>query len=142
MASTISNTSATKTKSKTPKMTTNVADVKKNEIKDIIKDIEENIENNDNNKDGNKKRHFRVIMDGFEIKDAKGRFSGKKPKQAANKALSSIIKKIESEGHQVPENIKYTLIECTRKDKIKNGGDVKKPKNKRKKKYKQYHYIR
>ena len=94
----------------------------------------------------NKKRHFKVIMNGCEIKDAKGRFSGKKPKQAANKALTSIVKKFESEEKPCPADVKFTLIECTRKKKEDKKSANKKAldkklKNKAKKKYKQYHYI-
>ena len=57
-------------------------------------------------------RFFKVIVDGNE---AHGRFSGMKPKQAASKALSSILKsRDDKEG-----KIKFSIIECTRGSKHK-----------------------
>lgn len=66
-------------------------------------------------------RYFKAIVEGGE---AHGRFSGAKPKQAANKALTSILKSKEQTGGNVNGEIKFTIVECTRGSK-----------------HKQYHYI-
>lgn len=92
-----------------------------------------------------KKRHFKVIVEGKEFADAKGRFSGNKPKQAANKALTSIVKQLLKDNQQVPEHIKFTLVESTRKkkeDPAKLGRAKSTDKKKKvKKPPKQYHYV-
>jgi len=56
-------------------------------------------------------RYFKVIIDEG---DAHGRFSGQKPKQAANKALTSILKSKEKDGDNVAGKIKFSIVECTR----------------------------
>lgn len=61
-------------------------------------------------------RYFKVIVDGG---DAHGRFSGSKPKQAANKALTSILKTREQTGGGVSGEIKFSIVECTRGSKHK-----------------------
>lgn len=61
-------------------------------------------------------RYFKVIVDGGE---AHGRFSGSKPKQAANKALTSILKTKEQTGGGVAGEIKFSIVECTRGSKHK-----------------------
>lgn len=66
-------------------------------------------------------RYFKAIVEGGE---AHGRFSGAKPKQAANKALTSILKTKEQKGGAVNGEIKFTIIECTRGSK-----------------HKEYHYV-
>jgi hypothetical protein len=45
-----------------------------------------------------------------------GRYSGKKPKQAASKALTGIVKNCELEGNQ---SVKFLMAECTRGSKKK-----------------------
>lgn len=57
-------------------------------------------------------RYFKVVVDGSE---AHGRFSGTKPKQAASKALSSILKERDNKEGK----IKFSIIECTRGSKHK-----------------------
>lgn len=67
--------------------------------------------------DGKKRsRFFKVIYDEHE---ATGRFSGTKPKQAANKALTSILKTRQKEGKGVEGEIKFCIVECTRGSKQK-----------------------
>lgn len=66
--------------------------------------------------DEKRPRYFKLIYGG----EQKGRFSGNKPKQAANKALTSIIKKKEEQGEEVINvEIKFALKECTRWNKKK-----------------------
>jgi len=66
---------------------------------------------NQTEEEDSRTRYFKVIVDGGE---AHGRFSGSKPKQAANKALTSIVKSRESIGQQTEGQIKFSIIECTR----------------------------
>ncbi len=61
-------------------------------------------------------RYFKVV---YENGQPKGRFSGTKPKQAANKALTSILKTRESDGKSTTVKIKFSIIECTRGSKHK-----------------------
>jgi hypothetical protein len=61
-------------------------------------------------------RYFKVV---YENGQPKGRFSGTKPKQAANKALTSILKTRESDGKSTTTKIKFSIIECTRGSKHK-----------------------
>ena len=61
-------------------------------------------------------RFFKVVVDGG---DPHGRFSGNKPKQAANKALTSILKTREQNGGGASGEIKFSIIECTRGSKHK-----------------------
>jgi len=55
-------------------------------------------------------RFFKVVVDG----EVFGRFSGSKPKQAANKALTSILRKRTSEKKSTTGNINFSIVECTR----------------------------
>jgi hypothetical protein len=61
-------------------------------------------------------RYFKVV---YEKGQPKGRFSGTKPKQAANKALTSILKNRESDGKSTTTKIKFSIVECTRGSKHK-----------------------
>jgi len=72
----------------------------------------------DGDEEGNSRtRFFKVIVDGGE---AHGRFSGTKPKQAANKALTSILKTKEQKGGAgATGEIKFSIVECTRGSKHK-----------------------
>lgn len=70
-----------------------------------------------NGEENSRTRFFKVIVDGGE---AHGRFSGNKPKQAANKALTSILKSKEQiDGPSPSGEIKFSIIECTRGSKHK-----------------------
>ena len=66
---------------------------------------------------GHKKRYFRCV---YKTKEGEivevGRYSGIKPKQAASKALSAIIKKTKL---KIGEPVKYLIQECTRGSKKK-----------------------
>ena len=65
-----------------------------------------------------KKRFFKCIMidtDGNPI--CTGRYSGKKPKQAAGKACTRIFKQYEDD--EIPEKIIFGMHECTRSSKKK-----------------------
>lgn len=61
-------------------------------------------------------RYFKVKVEGQE---AHGRFSGSKPKQAANKALTSILKAREKDGQPTDGQIRFSIVECTRGSKHK-----------------------
>ena len=62
----------------------------------------------------NRKRYFKLFVDGEE---AHGRFCGAKPKQAANKAFTSLSKTNEQVGGAGP--YKFSIVECTRGSKHK-----------------------
>ncbi len=55
-------------------------------------------------------RYFRCIYSD----DTFGRFSGYKPKQAAGKALTSILRQREKEGQDLSQEVSFSMIECTR----------------------------
>ncbi len=55
-------------------------------------------------------RYFRCIY----TDNTFGRFSGYKPKQAAGKALTSILKQRQQEGKDLAEEIGFSMVECTR----------------------------
>lgn len=62
-------------------------------------------------------RYFKLMYGG----EVKGRFCGRKPKQAANKAFSSIIKeKLSGGGNGVISNVEFSIRECTRGSKQKD----------------------
>lgn len=66
----------------------------------------------------NKLRYFKLIYND----EIQGRYCGKKPKQAANKAFSSIIKDMKKGGIQhggVNVDINFSIRECTRNSKHK-----------------------
>jgi len=71
---------------------------------------------------GSKTRFFKVVVGDTELPH--GRFSGSKPKQAANKALTSIFKSKEQSGGGVTGKVKFSIVECTRNSK-----------------HKKYHYV-
>ncbi len=60
---------------------------------------------------GTNTRYFKVVIEG---EDPHGRFSGTKPKQAANKALTSLLKTKEKDGKKTDGKIKFSIVECTR----------------------------
>jgi len=62
-------------------------------------------------KAGSRSRFFKVVS-GDE--DPHGRFSGSKPKQAAAKALTSILRAKEESGDSTEGKIKFSIVECTR----------------------------
>ena len=73
--------------------------------------------------EGNSKtRFFKVLVGDNETPH--GRFSGNKPKQAANKALTSIFKTKEQTGGSFTGKVKFSIVECTRGSK-----------------HKRYHYV-
>ena len=55
-------------------------------------------------------RYFRCIYNA----DTFGRFSGYKPKQAAGKALTSILRHLDKEGQDLFSEVPFSMIECTR----------------------------
>ena len=61
-------------------------------------------------------RYFKVK---YNNQSPTGRFSGTKPKQAANKALTSILKLREGAGESTKVKIKFSIVECTRGSKHK-----------------------
>lgn len=105
--------SAKKTSAKKPKKTTKK--VTKKKVKDTKKKIPPIFLTLEK-----RTRYFKLIFNG----EPKGRFAGNKPKQAANKALTSIIKDKSKNGEKVIDvDIKFSLKECTRwnKKKCKKG---------------------
>jgi hypothetical protein len=64
-----------------------------------------------------KTRFFKVLTGDDEAPH--GRFSGNKPKQAANKALTSIFKSKEQSGGSITGKVKFSIVECTRGSKHK-----------------------
>lgn len=66
---------------------------------------------------GNKNRFFKIFN--CDSDECKGRFAGKKPKQAANKALTSILKDMENKEEDTTIAIPFSIIECTRGSKRK-----------------------
>lgn len=61
-------------------------------------------------------RYFKIVG---EDGSTHGRFSGKKPKQAANKALTSILKEKKTANKDTKGLIKFSIVECTRGSKHK-----------------------
>ena len=67
---------------------------------------------------GGKLRYFKL----FYNEEYQGRYCGRKPKQAANKAFSSIIKDMKKNGNQkggVNVDINFSIRECTRNSRHK-----------------------
>jgi len=67
---------------------------------------------------GGKLRYFKL----FYNDEFQGRYCGRKPKQAANKAFSSIVKDMKKNGNQkggVNVDINFSIRECTRNSKHK-----------------------
>jgi len=72
----------------------------------------------DDEQNGGKLRYFKL----FYNDEYQGRYCGRKPKQAANKAFSSIIKEMKKNGNQkggVNVDINFSIRECTRNSKHK-----------------------
>lgn len=61
-------------------------------------------------------RYFKVILAGG---DPQGRFSGTKPKQAATKALTSILRTKKSNEESTVGEFEFSIVECTRGSKHK-----------------------
>lgn len=61
--------------------------------------------------DAPKSRYFKLIVGDDE---PRGRFSGKKPKQAASKALTALLNERRSNGDTTEGNFSFTMVECTR----------------------------
>ena len=63
-----------------------------------------------------KKRFFQIVdADG----NTEGRFAGHKPKQAANKAFTSLLKKQTGGGKGPSGKIEFSIVECTRNSRHK-----------------------
>lgn len=63
------------------------------------------------------KRFFKLVSSTGE--SPAGRFSGMKPKQAANKALTTILKNLKDLGEKCEGKFKFSIVECTRGSKHK-----------------------
>ncbi len=88
-------------------------EAKKEEVKAVAQDDDEEGE-----VAGSKLRYFKLIYND----EVQGRYCGKKPKQAANKAFSSIIKDLKKTGLQnggVNVDLNFSIRECTRNSKHK-----------------------
>lgn len=95
---------ATKAKSAPAKKTVSKAAKSASKAKSAVKAKEEGVV------EEKKGRHFKCIYNG----ETFGRFSGSKPKQAANKALTSLVK-----THNITNEIEFSIVECTRGSKRK-----------------------
>ncbi len=84
------------------------AETPKEEVKAVVAK-EEPVESA---QEGGKRRvrYFRCIY----TENTFGRFSGYKPKQAAGKALTSILKQRQQDGKDLAEEISFSMVECTR----------------------------
>merc|ERR1712139_87667 len=90
--------------------------VVKNKAKQIV--VDEQMEDGVSDAKTNKQRYFKLIYNN----EIQGRYCGKKPKQAANKAFSSIIKDLKKNGNEsggVNVDINFSIRECTRNSKHK-----------------------
>merc|ERR1712139_67143 len=88
----------------------------KNKAKQIV--VDEQMEDGVSDAKTNKQRYFKLIYNN----EIQGRYCGKKPKQAANKAFSSIIKDLKKNGNEsggVNVDINFSIRECTRNSKHK-----------------------
>lgn len=68
-------------------------------------------------KDKKKSRSFKVRLENAE--KSYGRYTGDSPYQAANKALSELIRKRKKKGQSTNGKIKFSLIESTKGSKHK-----------------------
>ncbi len=86
------------------------------EVKDEKEeDLKEDDEKVDIQQGGRKIRYFKCIYGGTDENINKfGRFCGYKPKQAANKALTSILKVRRKNNENLFDVIPFSMIECTR----------------------------
>ena len=76
------------------------------------------VEEDEEQQTNSRLRYFKLIYND----EVQGRYCGKKPKQAANKAFSSIIKDMKKGGNQqggVNVDINFSIRECTRNSKHK-----------------------
>jgi hypothetical protein len=89
----------------------------------VVKKTKVQKNSNDENEDEEEepgKRYFKCIMITSEDEViATGRYSGKKPKQAASKACTKLFEDIIESGQELPEHIIYGMHECTRASKKK-----------------------
>ena len=90
--------------------------------KTVTKKEEKEDEEGEEGVEGSKTRFFKVVIG--DVEAPHGRFSGSKPKQAANKALTSIFKSKEQSGGSLTGKVKFSIVECTRGSK-----------------HKKYHYV-
>ena len=74
--------------------------------------VEDKVEVEEVAQEGGKRRvrYFRCVYSD----DTFGRFSGYKPKQAAGKALTSILRHREKEGQDLAQEVTFSMVECTR----------------------------
>jgi len=80
--------------------------------------VDEQMEEGGSDAKSSKQRYFKLIYND----EIQGRYCGKKPKQAANKAFSSIIKDLKKNGNEegaVNVDINFSIKECTRNSKHK-----------------------
>jgi len=94
-----------------PKVEVKVVEAKV-EVKEVA--AQENGEN-EGEDNGKKHRYFKCMYGGASF----GRYSGSKPKQAANKALTIIIKKNGGNTLCLNKKFKFDMVECTRNGKKK-----------------------
>jgi hypothetical protein len=87
-------------------------------VEKVEVEAEADIEGEEGEEQGGKLRYFKL----FYNEEYQGRYCGRKPKQAANKAFSSIIKDMKKNGTQkggVDLDINFSIRECTRNSRHK-----------------------
>jgi hypothetical protein len=93
------------------------AQVVKEEVtkaKKTVEKVQESADDIEEQTNG-KLRYFKLFFND----EICGRYCGKKPKQAANKAFSSIIKDLKKSGNETAVEIAFSIKECTRNSKHK-----------------------
>ena len=85
-------------------------------VQEVQEVVEQKVQEDEEEQVGGKLRYFKL----FYNNQNKGRYCGKKPKQAANKAFSSIIKELGSGSNDgINVDINFSIKECTRNSKHK-----------------------
>ncbi len=103
---------------KSSKQVEQVVEVKAQALPEPKVEVEAAEEADGDEQVGGKLRYFKL----FYNDEYQGRYCGKKPKQAANKAFSSIIKEMKKNGNQkggFNSDVNFSIRECTRNSKHK-----------------------
>jgi len=88
----------------------------------VEKKVEKKVDEEDNEEEKGGKRTFKcyyddnkILIDDHDKEKMFGRFKGIRPRQAANKAFSSICKKLLKGGEEIfNKDFIFTIVECTR----------------------------
>ena len=99
---------------KMKKVSTQAVKEEVTKAKKVVEKVQETADDIEEQTNG-KLRYFKL----FYNDEICGRYCGKKPKQAANKAFSSIIKDLKKSGNETAVEIAFSIKECTRNSKHK-----------------------